>query len=64
MTSTKRIVIATIMGFVCGFVCMTMASSDPSQPINLGLKLSILFSRGITGFMIGINLNGGLTASF
>jgi len=32
-----------------------MASTDPSQPMTLGLKLSILFSRGITGFMIGIS---------
>ncbi len=34
---------------------MKLASSDPSQPITIGLKLSILFSRGITGFMIGIS---------
>jgi len=55
MTSTKRIIIATIIGFICGFICMTLASSDPSQPVSLGLKLSIIFSRGITGFMIGIS---------
>ena len=55
MTSAKRVIIATITGLVCGFICMTLASSDPSQPITLGLKLSILFSRGLTGFMIGIS---------
>jgi len=55
MTSTKRILLATITGFLCGIICMYMASSDPSQPMTLGLKLSILFSRGITGFMIGIS---------
>ena len=55
MASTKRVLIATIMGFICGIVCMLMASSDPSQPIDLSLKLSIIFSRGIMGFMIGIS---------
>ena len=55
MTRTKRILIATITGFICGFICMTLASSNPSQPMTLGIKLSILFSRGITGFMIGIS---------
>ena len=55
MTRTKRILIATITGFICGFICMTLASSNPSQPMTLGIKLSILFSRGITGFMIGVS---------
>lgn len=55
MTSRKRVIIATLVGLICGLICMIMASSDPGNPISLGVKLSILFSRAITGFMIGIS---------
>lgn len=51
----KRVLIATIMGLVCGLVCMLMASSDPTQPVALGIKLSILFGRTLLGFTIGIS---------
>lgn len=52
---TKRIVLATIMGLLCGLVCMLMASSDPTQPVETGIKLSILFGRTLLGFTIGIS---------
>ncbi|NPE27336.1 hypothetical protein HNV12_05025 [Methanococcoides sp. SA1] len=52
---TKRITIATSMGLICGLVCMMMASSDPTQPVELGIKLSILFGRTLLGFTIGIS---------
>ncbi|MCF7811530.1 hypothetical protein K9N50_11135 [bacterium] len=57
MLSPKRVIIATICGFIFGLVCMMLASSNPdvTMQIPLGTKLSILFSRGITGFMIGIS---------
>lgn len=55
MLKTKRVIIATICGFIFGFVCMSFANSDSSQPIDLSLKLTLIFSRGITGFMIGIS---------
>ncbi|MDO9578062.1 MAG: hypothetical protein Q7J16_09270 [Candidatus Cloacimonadales bacterium] len=55
MLKAKRVIIATICGFVFGFVCMSFASSNPDQPIDLALKLTIIFSRGLTGFMIGIS---------
>jgi hypothetical protein len=55
MTSKKRILIATLTGLACGFICMAMASSDPSQPVSLGIKLSILTGRTLMGFVIGIS---------
>lgn len=55
MTLTKRIFIATISGMICGFICMALASSDPSQPVALGIKLSILSGRTLMGFIIGIS---------
>ncbi len=55
MTSSKRILIATIVGLICGLICMGMASSDPAQPVSLGIKLSILTGRTLMGFTIGIS---------
>jgi hypothetical protein len=55
MLTFKRVLIATICGFVFGFVCMTLAGSNPGQPVSTSLKLTILFSRVIMGFTIGIS---------
>lgn len=55
MTTLKRISIATIGGLICGFICMGLASSDPSQPIELSIKLSIIAGRTLMGFVIGIS---------
>jgi len=55
MTSSKRIIIATFVGLICGLICMGMAASDPTQPVSLGIKLSILTGRTLMGFTIGIS---------
>ena len=57
MLSAKRVLIATICGFIFGVVCMLLASSNPDASCQLPLatKLSIIFSRGLTGFAIGIS---------
>jgi hypothetical protein len=54
MTSAKRIIIATTMGLITGIICMFLASSGP-EPMELGIKLSTILSRTLTGFMIGIS---------
>lgn len=54
MLTTKRVLIATFMGFIFGLVCMYMASSGP-DPVNNNTKIIILFSRGLLGFTIGIS---------
>jgi hypothetical protein len=55
MTSIKRILIATFVGLICGLICLGLASSNPSQPISLAIKLSILTGRTLLGFTIGIS---------
>ena len=54
MLTIKRVIIATISGFVFGLVCMYLASSGP-DPIDNGTKLIIVVSRGLLGFTIGIS---------
>jgi len=54
MLTTKRVIIATISGFIFGLVCMYLASSGPN-PIDNNTKLIILFSRGLMGFTVGIS---------
>ncbi|MDZ7333291.1 MAG: hypothetical protein ONB31_15055 [candidate division KSB1 bacterium] len=55
MLTTKRVVIATICGFVFGIVCMLLASSNPNEPISTVMKWTIIFSRTMLGFTIGIS---------
>lgn len=54
MLTTKRVLIATIMGFIFGLVCMYMAGSGP-DPIDNITKIMIVFSRGLLGFTIGVS---------
>jgi hypothetical protein len=46
----KRIIIATIFGFLCGVVCMAFNGAVP-----LAVKMQILASRTLIGFAIGIS---------
>jgi len=57
MLTAKRVVIATICGFVFGIVCMLLASSNPDStaPITTTLKWAIIISRTMLGFTIGIS---------
>ena len=57
MLSTKRVVIATLCGVLFGFVCMFLASSNPDSTESLTntMKISIVVSRTMLGFMIGIS---------
>ena len=53
----KRIIIATLLGLIFGFVCYGMASSGSAE-LSLPVILSIILSRMLIGFVIGIsNLN-------
>ena len=57
MLSTKRVLIATVCGFVFGLVCMYLASSNPnaSEPMAASMKWTIILSRTLLGFTIGIS---------
>jgi hypothetical protein len=54
MTSEKRIIIATLLGTLFGLVCMLLASSGGSALPEI-LKLQIVVSRTMLGFVIGIS---------
>ena len=54
MLKAKRVIIATIGGIIFGIVCMLFASSGP-EPISNVMKLTIILSRTMIGFTIGIS---------
>ncbi len=53
MIITKRMLIATIIGLIFGVICWKLASSD--SPMAWYLAVSIILSRTILGFAIGIS---------
>lgn len=57
MLSIKRVVIATICGIIFGFICLGFAMSDPNSAAALTapIKLNIILSRTLLGFMLGIS---------
>ena len=57
MLTVKRVLIATVCGFVFGLVCMWMASSNPdsTEPISAMIKWSVIIGRTMLGFTIGIS---------
>ena len=57
MLTGKRVIIATICGIICGFICMGLASSnpDPAAALTTMVKLSIIIGRAMLGFVIGIS---------
>ncbi len=57
MLTTKRVIIATICGFIFGIVCMLLASSNPNatEPLSTTMKWTIIISRTMLGFTIGIS---------
>ncbi len=57
MLTAKRVLIATICGFIFGLICMTLASTNPNatEPLSSEAKWLIILSRTLMGFMIGIS---------
>jgi MFS family permease len=57
MLTTKRVIIATVCGFVFGIVCMLLASSNPNatESLSTTMKWMIVISRTMLGFTIGIS---------
>jgi len=51
---TKRLIIATILGVIFGFVCYGMASSGQGE-ISTILAINIILGRVLIGFGIGIS---------
>jgi hypothetical protein len=57
MLTTKRLLIATLCGFLFGLICMGLASSNPdsTQALSAAVKWNIVLSRTLMGFMIGLS---------
>jgi MFS family permease len=57
MLKAKRVIIATICGFIFGIVCMLLASSnpDPNAPLTASMKWAMILGRTLLGFTIGIS---------
>ena len=53
MKNVNRLIIATLLGGLFGFVCYFLASSGP-EPLAWSLAMQIIFSRTLIGFAIGI----------
>jgi hypothetical protein len=51
---TKRLIIATILGVIFGFVCYSLASSGQNE-ISPNLAMNIILGRTLIGFGIGIS---------
>jgi hypothetical protein len=51
---TKRLLIATFLGLLFGFVCYGFASSGPNE-ISTVLAINIILGRTLIGFGIGIS---------
>ncbi len=57
MLTSKRVIIATVVGFLCGLICLYLATSNPNatEPLSNAIKWSIVVSRTMLGFTIGIS---------
>jgi len=57
MLTAKRVIYATVCGFIFGLVCMGLATSNPESAASLtaAIKLNIVLSRTLMGFTIGIS---------
>ncbi len=55
MFTTKRCIIATLMGFATGFICLAFASSGPGV-LPAAVAYQLVLSRALAGFTIGISV--------
>ncbi len=56
MLTSKRVIITTLCGALCGLFCMFLASSDPNAaPLSVNTKWLIVLGRTMLGFTIGIS---------
>ena len=55
MLTVKRVVIATLCGLLFGVICTSLASTNPESEVSWQIQMTILFSRTLMGFTIGIS---------
>ncbi|MBN1762191.1 MAG: hypothetical protein JW878_03795 [Methanomicrobia archaeon] len=55
---TKRIAIATVIGFLCGLFCaygtILIAASKPSLVVTTGLLAVVVYNRVLIGLFVGL----------
>jgi hypothetical protein len=51
--NTKRIAIATVLGLVCGVICLCLGHYAGGSPWSVLFVASGLVNRGMMGFVIG-----------
>ena len=55
MLTVKRVMIATLCGLLFGVICTSLASTNPESEVSWQIQMTILFSRTLMGFTIGIS---------
>jgi len=55
MIYAKRVIIATIFGFITGILCFLGSKYSAEMKIDTAMFFYILVSRGLIGFVIGIS---------
>ncbi|MDI6730693.1 MAG: hypothetical protein QMD06_04045 [Candidatus Altarchaeum sp.] len=55
--NTKRVLIATVIGLLCGLFCAygTVSMENHSFVITTGILASIVYNRILIGFVVGIS---------
>jgi hypothetical protein len=51
--NNKRLLIASVLGFVCGIICLALGHFAGGAEVTLLWVLSGLFNRTLMGFVIG-----------
>jgi len=54
MMNLRRLLVATLMGLVCGFICVGLASSSPGE-LPTPVVFQIVAERTLIGVAIGIS---------
>jgi hypothetical protein len=54
MYNKKRLLVASLAGIACGFICFALASSSPGE-LPWPVAIQIIISRTLIGFGIGIS---------
>jgi len=52
--NTWKVILATILGFVCGIICLVLAKSG-GNTVSTAMAWSIILNRTLIGFVIGIS---------
>jgi hypothetical protein len=49
-----KVILATVLGFVCGIICLLLAKSG-GNPVAPAMAWAIILNRALIGFVVGIS---------